>query len=135
MSVDTFRRNEGEGIMTKEYIVLIREPEWDSSAVTEEQWAAAMQEHGAFAQAVAAAGGQVLGGDALESSDKAVRITPARDGAAAVYTDGPFTETKEVVSGYYKIGVENEEQARELAALVPTGGWLELFPVMQTNAM
>jgi hypothetical protein len=121
--------------MTQEYIILIREPEWDSSQVTEEQWAAAMQQHGAFAQAVAAAGAQILGGDALESSEKAVRVTPARNGAPAVYTDGPFTETKEIVSGYYKIGVENEAQARELAALVPTDGWIELFPVMQTNAM
>ena len=90
--------------MTKEYIILIREPEWDSSQVSEEQWAAAMQEHGAFMQAVAAAGAQLLGGDALESSAKAVRIQPARDGQPAVYTDGPFTETKEVVSGFYKIG-------------------------------
>ncbi|MCS5716526.1 YciI family protein [Herbiconiux sp. CPCC 205763] len=119
--------------MTQEYIILIREPEWDSSAATEEDWAAAMQQHGAFMQAVAAAGAQVLGGDALESSDKAVRITPAHDGSPAVYTDGPFTETKEVVSGFYKICVENEAQARELAALVPTGGWVELFPVMDTN--
>ncbi len=119
--------------MTKEYIILIREPEWNSSEVTEEQWTEAMQQHGAFMQAVAAAGAQLLGGDALESSDKAVRIEPARDGRPAVYTDGPFAETKEVVSGFYKIGVESEAQARELAALVPTGGWLELFPVMDTG--
>jgi hypothetical protein len=119
--------------MTREFIILIREPEWDSSAATEQDWAEAMQQHGAFMQAVAAAGGQVLGGDALESSDKAVRITPARDGSPAVFTDGPFSETKEVVSGFYKIGVESEAQARELAALVPTAGWVELFPVMDTN--
>ena len=50
----------------QEYIILIREPEWDSSAATEAEWAAAMQEHGAFMQAVAAAGAQLLGGDALE---------------------------------------------------------------------
>jgi hypothetical protein len=121
--------------MSQEYIILIREPEWDPTQVSEEQWAAAMQEHGAFAQAVAAAGAQILGGDALESSNKAVRVTPGQNGSAAVYTDGPFTETKELVTGYYKIGVENEAQARELAALVPTGGWVELFPVMEANAM
>ncbi|MFB2584710.1 YciI family protein [Herbiconiux liukaitaii] len=119
--------------MTKEFIILIREPEWDSSAETEESWAEAMQKHGAFTQAVAAAGGQVLGGDALESSDKAVRITPARDGQPAVFTDGPFSETKEIVSGFYKIAVETDAQARELAALVPTGGSVELFPVIDTG--
>jgi hypothetical protein len=39
------------------------------------------------------------------------------------------------VTGYYKIGVRDAAQARELAALVPTGGWVELFPVMDTNSM
>ena len=118
-----------------EYIILIREPEWNSAAVTEETWAEAMRQHGAFAQAVAAAGAQVLGGDALESAERAVRITPAREGAPAVFTDGPFAETKEVVSGYYKISARDLEQAKELTALVPTAGWLELFPVMDTGGV
>ena len=117
----------------QEYIILIREPEWDSSAATEAEWATAMQEHGAFVQAVLAAGAQVLGGDALESSDKAVRITPARDGSPAVFTDGPFAETKEIVSGFYKIATDDPAQARELAALCPTAGTIELFPVMDTG--
>ena len=77
----------------------------------------------------------MLGGDALMPTSTAVKITPGRDGAPAVFTDGPFTEIKEVVTGYYKLGVRDAAQARELAALVPTGGWVELFPVMDTNAM
>ncbi|HEY2557773.1 MAG TPA: hypothetical protein VGI08_11755 [Diaminobutyricibacter sp.] len=64
-----------------------------------------------------------------------MKITPGRDGSPAVFTDGPFTEIKEYVTGYYKIGVRDAAQARELAALVPTGGWVELFPVMDTNSM
>jgi hypothetical protein len=122
-------------MMAEEYIVLIREQEWDPSKVSEDDWKAATAAHAAFAEAVAAAGAQILGGDALMPTATAVKITPAREGAPAVFTDGPFTETKEYVTGYYKIGVRDAAQARELAALVPTGGWVELFPVMDTNSM
>ncbi|MCU1478711.1 MAG: hypothetical protein JWQ64_3404 [Subtercola sp.] len=121
--------------MAEEYIVLIVEEAWDPSLVSEAQWSEAMRGHGEFAQAVEAAGAKVLGGDALQPPSTAVRITPARNGAAAVYTDGPFGEAKEVVTGYYKLGVKDVAQARELAAVCPTGGWIELYPVMETGAM
>ncbi|HEX3680246.1 MAG TPA: YciI family protein [Galbitalea sp.] len=121
--------------MAEEYIILIVENEWDPSQLTEAQWNAAMQAHGAFAKAVADAGAQILGGDALQPPSTAVRITPAKGRAAAVFTDGPFADTKEVVTGFYKIGVKDAAQARELAALCPTSGWIDLYPVMQTGSM
>jgi hypothetical protein len=121
--------------VAEEYIILIVEEAWDPSQVTEEQWTAAMQGHGAFAKAVEAAGAQILGGDALQPPSAAVRITPARNGSAAVFTDGPFGETKEIVTGFYKLGVKDAAQARELAALCPTSGWIDLYPVMDTGSM
>ncbi|HEX4443087.1 MAG TPA: YciI family protein [Galbitalea sp.] len=121
--------------MAEEYIILIVEEAWDPSQVTEAQWTEAMHAHGAFAKAVADAGAQILGGDALQPPSTAVRILPASGGKPAVFTDGPFGETKEVVSGFYKIGVKDAAQARELAALCPTGGWIDLYPVMQTGSM
>jgi hypothetical protein len=121
--------------VAEEYIILIVEEAWDPSQVTEAQWTEAMQAHGAFAKAVADAGAQILGGDALQPPSTAVRIQPAAGGKPAVFTDGPFGETKEVVSGFYKIGVKDAAQARDLAALCPTGGWIDLYPVMQTGSM
>jgi hypothetical protein len=121
--------------MAEEYILLIVEEEWDPSQITEAEWTAAMQQHGAFAQAVEAAGAQILGGDALQPPSTAVRITPARNGSPAVFTDGPFGETKEIVTGFYKIGVKDAAQARELAALCPTSGTIDLYPVMDTGSM
>jgi hypothetical protein len=120
--------------VSEEFIVMIVEPDWDPASVSEEQWAESMKSHGAFAQAVADAGAQILGGDALQPSSAAVRITPGPNGTA-VFTDGPFTETKEVVSGYYKIGARDAAQACELAALCPTTGWIELYPVLQLEGM
>ncbi len=94
-----------------------------------------MNAHQAFAKAVADAGAEILGGDALQPPSTAVRITPARAGGPAVFTDGPFPDTKEIISGFYKLGVRDAAQARELAALCPTGGTIELYPVMHTGSM
>ncbi|MCU1551483.1 MAG: hypothetical protein JWR36_2043 [Glaciihabitans sp.] len=119
--------------MTEQFVIFIVEPEWDPATVTEEDWGKAMQAHAAFSQAVTEAGAEILGGDALSGQKSAVRIDPARDGSPAVFTDGPFGETKEVVTGFYKIGAKDTAQARELAALCPTDGWIELYPVLDTS--
>ncbi len=118
--------------MTEQYVILILEPEWDPSTATQEDWASAMAAHGAFAAAVEAAGAKIIGGDALMPPRTTTRITPADGSHAAVFTDGPFPEVKEVVSGFYKIEVADRDQALALAAQCPTGGWVEVTPVMPT---
>jgi len=121
--------------VAEEYIVFIVEPDWDPSQVSESEWTSVMRAHQAFAQAVRDAGAELLGGDALQPPKMAVRIQPATEGSPAVFTDGPFGEIKEVVTGYYKLGVKDAAQARELAAQVPTSGHIELYPVMDTGSM
>ncbi len=121
--------------MAEEYIVFIVEPEWDPTQVSEAEWTETMHAHRAFAEAVEQAGAQILGGDALQPPSRGVRIQPAANGKPAVFTDGPFGEIKEIVTGYYKLGVKDAEQARELAALVPTEGHIELYPVMDTSGI
>jgi hypothetical protein len=121
--------------VAEEYIVFIVEPDWDPSQVSESEWTSVMRAHQAFAQAVRDAGAELLGGDALQPPKMAVRIQPATEGSPAVFTDGPFGEIKEVITGYYKLGVKDAAQARELAAQVPTSGHIELYPVMDTGSM
>jgi hypothetical protein len=121
--------------MSQTYMVLIIEPEWDPAEHTPEEFAAMGTQHRAFAEAVQAAGAKILDGDALAPSASAVRITPARNGTPAVFTDGPFPELKELVTGYYKLEVTDAQQARQLAALCPTGGRIELFPIFDTSNM
>jgi len=115
--------------MAEKYLVLIHEPDWTPPEADDGEWAAMGKLHSEFAAAVIAAGAQIVGGEALQPTAAGTRITPARDGSAAVFTDGPFTETKEVISGFYLLEVEGPEQARELAALCPTNGTLELRPL------
>ena len=61
------------------------------------------------------------------------RITPGTGGGDPVLTDGPFPEVKEIVSGYYKLEVADRDQALALAAQCPTGGYVEVTPVMPTS--
>ncbi|WP_431220891.1 YciI family protein [Leifsonia xyli] len=120
--------------MSDEYVLLIREPNWDPDAMSAEDWQAGMAGHKAFQDAVAAAGEAIVASSALQEASRATRITPGADGAP-VFTSGPFGETSEVITGFYSFTASTPEQARELAALCPTKGWIELYPVLVLDAV
>jgi hypothetical protein len=50
-------------------------------------------------------------------------------------TDGPFTETKEAIAGFYLIDADSEARAVELASRIPTvsrmGGAIEIRPLVE----
>ena len=56
-----------------------------------------------------------------------------------VFTDGPFNETKEVISGYYHLLAENLTEAIALAKQDPRfddGEWrMEIRPIMKVNGI
>ena len=57
--------------------------------------------------------GIMLGGDGLQSSSKGKRIQMA--GSKRTVVDGPFTETKELIAGYWIWQVRSIEEAVEWA--------------------
>ena len=57
--------------------------------------------------------GVLITTDGLQHSSKGKRVRIESDGKITV-TDGPFTETKELVSGYAILQVKDMEQAVEL---------------------
>ena len=116
--------------MTEKYVILIQEPEWDPEQAADADWEAMWAQHHAFSAAVTAAGGTVTGGEALESPRNAFRVDGFGTGTT-VATDGPFGETKEIVSGFYQIEVPDGTDVRTLTGLVPTSGWVEVYPVME----
>ncbi|WBQ08643.1 YciI family protein [Kribbella sp. CA-293567] len=61
------------------------------------------------------ASGELLAADGLTTEN--ARVVQVRDGLPAV-TDGPFTEAKEVLAGYYLLDC-TLERATELAARLP----------------
>jgi hypothetical protein len=63
--------------------------------------------------------GVLLSLDGLQASSKGARIT-WNDQGKPVVTDGPFTETREVIGGYWMIQVKSREEAIEWAKRVPS---------------
>lgn len=65
------------------------------------------------------------------SKGKRIRISSGKH----VVTDGPFTEAKEVIAGFWMIEAKSHEEALEWAnrCPLPEGGLLELRQVFEAN--
>jgi hypothetical protein len=114
-----------------QYLFLLYDDESRWAAPTDEEMAAEMARHGLFAEAVAAAeGAQILGGEALQSTQTASTLRRDAADAGPLLTDGPFAETKEALGGYYLIEARDLDQALELAKVCPvTQGGVEVRPI------
>ena len=119
--------------MPHDYMIFIMERVSDFDGFTLEQEAALGARHGEFVTKVQDAGGTIIAGDPLENPQPLNRFTPQPDGSVLA-TDGPFAEAKEVVLGYYKLRAENDEQAREFAAMCPTKSFVDLRRVYPEGA-
>ena len=71
--------------------------------------------------------GHFIEAEALQPSGEAVFL---RKGRRAAVTDGPFTETKELVAGFYLLEARDMEAAVEIASRFPGGrhGTVEIRP-------
>lgn len=124
--------------MTDTWIFLIRENDWDSDAYLPENlkdgardgFDEDMAAHQRFAEAVAALGVKITGSNALQNARYGGWVAPGKDGAEPVYTDAPFTDTNEVITGYYEVECD-EATARKIAAMVPSTNVVEWRKVMR----
>lgn len=85
-----------------------------------------IQQYFAFADKLRS-GGHYLGGDELTADGKVVRMK-----ADAFVVDGPYTETKEGIGGYYLIEARDLDEAAELAKDCPSlahGGLIDIRPI------
>ncbi|MGH3100430.1 MAG: YciI family protein [Thermoleophilia bacterium] len=93
-----------------------------------------LAEMGKFNQSLIDAG-VMLAGDGLQASSKGARVYFSGDERKV--TDGPFTETKELVAGFWIWQVKSKEEAIEWVKRCPnpTGGEgvLELRPVFEAE--
>jgi len=78
--------------------------------------------------------GVLLAGEALLPADRGARVR-VRDGKRTV-TDGPFSEAKEVIGGFYLVQVKSKAEAIEWAARCPGAldGTIEVREVMEFAA-
>ncbi len=75
--------------------------------------------------------GQLVAGEPLEKVRSATTVR-VRDGKT-VTTDGPFAETREQLGGFYLVEAKDLDEARGLAARIPSArhGSIEVRPVMK----
>jgi hypothetical protein len=100
-----------------EFLLLIHGAEDAWASATEEERRQTYAEYEAFGAALAQAGVKVTGGAELASSGSAASVRGT--GADAVVTDGPFTEAREQLAGFYAIDVATRAEAVEWARRLP----------------
>ena len=118
-----------------QYAALIYEPgdpDWSRLDTADKQQT--MKEYGEFGQAAAAV---MRGGAALYPTGTAttVRLHGGK-GGDRVTTDGPFAETKEVLTGFYLFECADLDEALAWAARIPAAatGAVEVRPVIDFGA-
>jgi hypothetical protein len=96
------------------YMLLIygNEQTWDT--LHEQGMDGVMEQHRVLSEELTANGEFV---DSLGLTTKNARVVRVQDGVPAV-TDGPFTEAKEVLAGYYIVDCDLD-RATEIAARLP----------------
>lgn len=116
------------------YLITIVENEDAYTGADDADFGAVMQMHGDFAEAVSTAGGEILGGEALQPVPTATFLRNTRTDQVTV-VDNPLPDVKEVLGGYYLVNAKDDAQALEFAKLCPApAGYVELRPVWEFDA-
>lgn len=93
------------------FMLIVKESEAGAQPTKE-----ALDAMGAFNEQMAKAG-VMLAGEGLQPSAKGARVSYAGD--KRTVTDGPFTEAKELIGGYWLISVSSLDEAVEWARRIP----------------
>lgn len=101
------------------FMVLVKADENSEAGVLPDQ--KALAEMGKFNEELIKAG-VMLAGEGLQATSKGARVRFS--GGKKTVTDGPFTETKELVAGYWLWQVKSREEAIE---------WLKQAPFQDTE--
>lgn len=110
------------------YVALTYTPDNDW---TDPKYSQEMKDYNEFGEAAAAV---IRGGNALYPTGTAttVRVTGGK-GGDVVTSDGPYAETKEVLTGFYLLECADLDEAVAWAAKIPAAwdGAVEVRPVIQ----
>lgn len=113
-----------------QYMLLIYNNEAEMSAMNPEEGKRFMGEYGEFTRGIVASG-HFKAGDALQPTATATTVRVR--GGKTLVTDGPFAETREALGGYYLIEAADLDEARAIAARIPSArnGSIEVRPVVK----
>lgn len=109
---------------------------WDAMlpSVRQELAGAAIAEHAALDAALIGSGELVVSAGLADPIT--TRMVRVRDGVVAT-ADGPYTEAKEHLVGYYLVDCESLDRAAEIAARIPDARWdrVEIRAAMDTAGL
>src|SRR6266849_9022211 len=110
------------------YMLLICSDDKTQTPPPRAEMEAMVQGHGRFTQELQAAGKMVMG-ERLRPDGDASRVR-FKAGQRQVM-DGPFTETKEALGGFYLIESNSKQEAVEWAKKIPLGegGFIDVIPI------
>jgi len=109
-------------------LLLIHEPHGQRAQRTQAQGQEAYNQMLGFAEELKKAG-KLRAVESLASDDKGVRVQVRGGRARAV--DGPFTEAKEMVGGFFLLDCADMAEAQAIAERCPAAAWatVEVRPV------
>ncbi|MFI9550385.1 YciI family protein [Nonomuraea endophytica] len=108
------------------YALLLFDPEGYWDAVSEQEMAAALAAHQAFARYLDERG-VTYTGQALHPEREARTLRPSADGIDA--TGGPFTPRRAEFAGFYVVDCADLDEAEEVARNCPIGAGIEIRPI------
>ena len=113
-----------------QYMLLIYENEAERTKRSDADNQRIFGEYMEFSRGIGKSG-HFKAGDALQPTSTATTVR-IRDHKQLV-TDGPFAETREQLGGYYLIEAKDLDEARAIAARIPSARWgsIEVRPVMK----
>ncbi len=116
-----------------QYLFLLYEDENRFHDLSEDEARAVIGAYQAYTDELKAAGA-LVGGEPLEHSNTAVRVR-RRHGRAEV-EDGPFTDAKEQIGGFYRVEAADLDAALDWAARCPAAqaGRIEIRPIWNIGA-
>ena len=102
------------------YMLLIREPRGQRAERDDDEARATYDAMLRFGEGLARRG-IMIAGESLSDDAHAVRVR-VRDGEANLL-DGPFTESKEMVGGFFLLDVDSRQEAIEIARQCPAAAF------------
>ena len=102
------------------YMLLIVEPRGQRAQRTPQEGQAVFQKMVDFADALKARG-VLKAVESLASDERGTRV--AVRGGRNLLTDGPFSEAKEMIGGFFLLDCTSKDEALAIAAQCPAAAW------------
>ena len=117
-----------------QYMLLLHESPGGFTSLSPEEMQRVIEKYNAWS-ATLASQGKLAGGDKLRDEGGRHVRRDRKSGGRVSVVDGPYTESKEIVGGYFKIEAADYDEAVRVARECPhmDFGWIEIREIEPTQ--